>query len=223
MMRFVSISSNKNTDYHYFLPIIQQVWRSLNWSPIITEVEGVLESQMARMTPPPHVPDHALYMVSDADMLPLPDFNQYIEQGQGRVSIMGWDITGFSQVPMCYVLMPALEWRRLMDFDWKAMYDQYEDGMNKWTFDQHLLTTRLKELHLLMSANLINRNQYPYLGRRDRSRWEILPDNKIDCHMLRPGNGDNYLRTKENLLYYYPNQDWTWLDKYTENYATTSK
>jgi len=131
-------------------------------------------------------------VTGDGDMLMMKD----IFEDRPQITSYGHDLTGRSEVPMCYVAGTKDHWRMLMQLDSpeptiegnivqsvpnEAYSDKWEDY---WSVDQKLLTrmcagySEMKYVDRHMDRGLA-------YGRKDRYDWNRKIPEIIDVHMLR--------------------------------------
>lgn len=175
------------------------------------------------------LPDDEVLIVGDIDMILFrTDFIN--KPSRDFFDIYGIDLVPKGQMPMCYAVGDAYTWRRffskggtfqecLNDELGKEPSNEDTRG-NLWARDQELLAKGVGELFFGHTRSN-GQNQFA-LNRIDRedSYWrDRLNKEVIDAHLWRPGYTDeNYAKIKELLLYFYPDEDFTWLDNFTNAY-----
>lgn len=220
MERTVILSSNNNPDYLNYLPYVIKAWNMLGWDTFTYLTDGAavpdvrhnpdflntfnilhargydlprkeMESQVIRLFAG-HDVKEGLIMTGDVDMIPLAD---YWNPSPDEITVYGYDLTGRSQYPICYIAMSAEKWREAIpETSLQELLDKYpnsksDDFYKWWGVDQEIITDRLKN----KSITFIDRGTTNNLakGRIDRADWERTvtnSDRKIDAHMLRPFN-----------------------------------
>jgi len=219
------LSTNNNPDYFYYAPIVEWIWNKFGWEvalfktsdvgdvgmrssttkeyviPNIEEVETHTLAQVVRHFASDVLPKDAYIMVQDIDLLPLQDFWQ---PDLDKMTIYGWETTGYSFIPVHYTGMMGDKWYSVMDCtgdlkadmerEMKANGRAYETVWEKrWDADWDILTTKV--LARKNDFTFINRplvNGLPY-GRIDRSTIMVNPENfeyswktdypeTFDCH-----------------------------------------
>lgn len=171
------------------------------------------------------LPEDEILITGDVDMAMF-QIPPYID----KITIFGNDLVPEGQFPMCYASGTVKEWKSVFNLHGKT-YQQCLDELlgaiecdhfrgNYWGKDQQTLWENTKE-----NTTLINRarpgTQFAN-SRYDRDDAYILerlnPDT-IDYHMNRPGyEPQNFEIILTILKYHYPNDDFTWLVDYTNEY-----
>lgn len=170
--------------------------------------------------------DDRYLILGDADMFIASSF---LYRDFDKVNSFGHDLTGFGEVPMCYVGMYASKWREVMGTDGMekdlANHTLYKssDWYECWGSDQQILTAKLKA-YGFDKVNFINRghdnrNSGLPLGRLDRYNW-VYPTSEIhDVHMMRnPLSDENFPKITEMCQRIYPTEDWSWLHDYRKEF-----
>lgn len=239
-MKYAVISTDSNIDYLALVPITCFSWKRLGYVPVVIHVElsedqlqllkkyteGAILlgqtnempeaiksstlAQVARLTVHRLFNDDDILIIGDADMIAYKDIFQH----EGLVSY-GFDLTGRSEIPMCYVKAPVHLWKQLMG-DVKiqdlpsAKSQRWEDY---WSTDQQLLTSRARE-YGFDKITFIDRGHGSHglpTGRWDRYKWDSIPDNIIDVHMLRSPLA-NWNKIEDMCRRLWPNDYWGWLE-----------
>lgn len=215
MKKTVILSTNNNPDYMNYLPYVQKAWNRLGWNTL-TFTHGITVStddpknKMIDVTfaAPGYRPEtivqcirllghrytDGFIMTSDVDMMPCSD---YWNPNENKVTVYGYDLTGRSQYPICYIAMKDEYWNKVIpELEINELLDKYpnaqsEDWETWWTVDQQIITQRINSNVPKDSLNLIDRGFDGGLaaGRIDRFDWEGTfnrPGEKIDAHMPRP-------------------------------------
>lgn len=258
-MNYAVLSSDSNTDYLFLLPITCFSWARLGYTPVVylinvphaqTElikrysfgatienldepVEGISGSTMSQIV--------RLYacmffdvdyddtlITGDSDMLVVKDIFSH-DVSNGQIISYGFDLTGRSEIPMCYIKATTSKWRELMkwppgiesmlgEFADKARSPKWEDF---WSVDQQLLTTRARE-YGFDKITFVDRghgsNGLP-TGRWDRHDWLKVPDDIIDVHMLRsPMHPERWPLIKDMCKRLWPHDNWEWLEDYKREF-----
>lgn len=214
-MKYAALSTDNNPDYYNLLPLVCYSWQKIGYTPVIIHVnlpDNVLQvlqqychgakwigqnnempdrvkdstvAQVARLFVHRLLQDDDILIIGDADMVIAKDIFQH----DGVVSY-GYDLTGRSEIPMCYVKAPVREWRQIIgntviqDLP-KAQADRWEDY---WNTDQELLTRKMKEYGFEWVTFVDRFHQHPRglpTGRWDRACWDAIPSEIIDVHMRR--------------------------------------
>lgn len=181
--------------------------------------EGVKKSTIAQLS---RLFAHEWEMIKDDDILITADADMVIasdifthDVSQGQIVSYGYDLTGRSEIPICYVRATAAKWRELMgefhipDSAYSEQWETY------WSTDQQLLTKRAHEYgmgHITFIDRMHNHPKGLPTGRWDRACWDIIPDTIIDVHMLR-NNWDAQYQVAERL---WPGEDHSFITKFRE-------
>lgn len=158
-------------------------------------------------------PDDIL-LTSDSDMVIASDIFTH-DVSQGQIVSYGYDLTGRSELPICYVKATAAKWRELMGeftIPEKAYSERWEDY---WSVDQQLLTQRAREYGMDRITFIDRGNQNKHglpTGRWDRHDWAHIPDTIIDVHMPR-NNWEAQIQVAERL---WPGEDHSFITKFRE-------
>lgn len=211
--RTVVLSTNDNPDYLNYLKWCQLAWNKIGWKtvcfylgsnpPKSTPENQIIDIsnfavgyrpetrvQCVRLLAGNYI-DHGLIITGDVDMLPV---QNYWNPDPDQITVYGYDLTGKSEIPMCYVAMNSAKWRKI--FPEQSLNDLLDklpnaksDDWNKWwSVDQKVLTKRLLAHGV---DKFIDRGFDGGLarGRVDRYDWNGTlnkPGEKIDAHMPRP-------------------------------------
>lgn len=214
MERTVVLSTNHNPDYLKYLESCQKAWNTIGWKTLtfyhgpdllmpesnetnkiislndyITTYRPETLVQTARLLGGWFI-ERGLIMTGDVDMLPL---KNYWKPSLYDITCYGHDLTGFTQIPICYIAMDAAKWREIIpEHNVLELLDKYPNAKSQdwniwWSVDQQIITERI-EKHPFKS---IKRGFDGGLarGRVDRFDWAGTlkkPGEKIDAHMPRP-------------------------------------
>jgi hypothetical protein len=195
MNKYVVISSNKNPDYEFYVPIVKWAWKQFGWD-IITlrpfSLNGYREetvTQVMRLYAADYLQGDALLMTSDADMIPLSDYWQPLLTD---ITCYGHDLTGYIHQPMCYVAMLASKWREVMSLtgsiyndmtrdlaETKAKSDNWSEW---WQVDQDILTDNLYDAWSWTCGNSVLLKEKRPLVKIDRGiePGSHLPYGRVD-------------------------------------------
>jgi hypothetical protein len=214
-MKYAILSTDNNPDYYSLLPLVCHSWRKLDYEPIIItvglpyevyehlgkycdahmihadQVVGVKDSTIAQLSRLfiSHKPNpDDILITADADMVIASDIFTH-DVSQGQIISYGYDLTGRSELPICYVKATATKWRELMG-KFHIPDAAYSDDWNRyWSTDQQLLTQRAHEYGMGRITFVDRLHNHPKglpTGRWDRACWDIIPDTTIiDVHMKR--------------------------------------
>lgn len=214
MNKFCILSTDNNPDYYSLLPLVCHSWRKIGYTPVIVTVGttkdmddtlanfcgakmmfmrneyGIKDSTLAQLVRlfayEKYAPEVEI-ITADADMVIARDIFTY-DVSQGQIVSYGYDLTGRSELPICYVKTTAAKWRELMGefiIPEKAYSERWEDY---WSVDQQLLTLRAREygMEKITFVDRGNQNKHGLpTGRWDRHDWAHIPDSIIDVHMKR--------------------------------------
>ena len=166
-----------------------------------------------------------LLVTSDVDMalFHIPPFDN-------SVTIFGSDLVPGGQYPICYATATVKDWRSAMKIGDKT-YQQCLDELlgdveaehfrgNYWGKDQETLWQNTCDVSVLIPRA---RPQTQFASNRidrDDAYWrERLTPDVFDAHLWRPGfEESNFNNILELLRYFYPNDDFTWLINYKNDY-----
>lgn len=190
-------------------------------------------TQVCRLFAPLLLDPATLVMTGDIDLLPL---SNYWNPSPEEITVYGFDLTNFHQVPMCYVAARASRWLQIMnvapDTDLTtataAALDACpraagQDFDSYWYTDQHLLTEHLNNQPVILVnrhfTGGLRRGRTLARGRVDRANWDASLRNAaahpVDAHMLRQVHlhPDRYEKTKQFLNQFLPKLA-TWYPAY---------
>jgi len=174
------------------------------------------------------LPEDELLVTSDVDMA-LFKIPEYIDNGM--FSIFGYDLVPTGQFPQCYVTAPVKAWRDVFNLHGK-MYQQKIDELLKddecedyrgcrWSVDQEQSFLNISKVNHNLIARARPDTQFAS-NRVDRDdiNWRAyVNDELVDAHLWRPGYAEgNFENIMELLTMKYPDDDFTWLKEYTEQY-----
>jgi len=147
----------------------------------------------------------------------------------GKIHILGADLTPDEQYPMCYAAMPVYLWAKVFGIT-KGYQEHIADIVNpiesdnvrgtNWCLDQFLLKKHIDASgEEIVKHNRSNGlNQFATM-RADRDGWYFNPDNIIDAHLPRPlTDEDNFNKVYDLFKYKYPNDDLQWMIDYRNEY-----
>jgi hypothetical protein len=214
--------------------------------PTIDGYRGDTITQISRlyasMAAPPY---HSYLMTGDIDMIPLSD---YWQPDTSKITVWGHDLTGFGHYPICYIGMNINDWNKVMqlnNFDsvkgtWEISNGDYSAAIKRdldtlpqakdpdfykyWFSDQDLITARLNE-YGKEKITFINRGQGSHgyaRGRVDRGSggWVLDQPELIDAHLMQQTHHsqDKIDKLMQLLRHVWPNEDFTWFEKYTAEF-----
>lgn len=238
-MKYAILSTDNNPDYYSLLPLVCHSWQKLGYQPVIIFVEvshdkrnlivdacpkgtiffvlnnpeqkakGSTLAQLMRLFIYTQFNDDDILISADADMVIARDIFTH-DVSQGQIVSYGYDLTGRSELPICYVRARADKWRELMGefhIPEKAYSERWEDY---WSVDQQLLTQRAREYGMERITFIDRLHNHPRglpTGRWDRACWDVIPSEIIDVHMKR-NDFDAQLQVFKHL---WPNDDYSFL------------
>lgn len=208
MRKIAVLSTDNNPGYHFYVPIVEWVWNKFGWeialfvtpdvgdvgvrvgttnTYIIPKVDGVrtnTHAQTVRHFVANVLPKDAYIMVQDIDLIPL---QNYWKPNLDAMTIWGWELTGYSYIPVHYTGMTGDKWFELMgctgdlkadlEREIKANGRAYSDDWETyWNTDWDILTKKVlaqKEKFTFVERGLVN--GLP-LGRVDRSTIMVNPE-----------------------------------------------
>jgi hypothetical protein len=235
MSKYVVISSNDNDDYFHYIPIVTEAWNRLGWSVIclysgnkdtipyfnepnilihinkISEFRDATIVQVSRLFAGClNLDDEDFVMTSDVDMLPC---SNYWQPDQNEITVYGYDLTDFSEFPICYIAMKVKLWRDVMQVEkGQNIMQSINNFLNHlpnaksevfeewWGVDQQEITRKLS----LKDVKHIYRSKRGIyaLGRVDRGDWDgtLNQDVFIDSHLPRPAKNEKSFNQVYQLL-----------------------
>jgi hypothetical protein len=224
-------------DWTYPMRLVEKMEQNL----IVRFVNGVVGyrsdtiTQISRLYAAVGNPDDDEYfMTADIDMIPLSD---YWKPDKHQVTVYGHDLTGYGHYPICYIGMPKSTWQsvmclnvnmnqnRLIQRDLDSLPQAKDPDFYKyWFSDQDLITQRLNE-YGKEKITFINRGQGSHgyaRGRVDRGSggWVLDQPELIDAHLIQQAHHkqERVQKILDLLVKVWPNEDWTWWLKYTEEF-----
>jgi hypothetical protein len=258
-MRSVILSVNDNPDYLYYAPICAWAWKHFEWEPKIFYygdinefTEFVLLACRAHGAEIIHIPkieefrsdtitqtsrlhgyffgDDDMQILGDIDMIPLSD---YWKPEEDKITCYGWDLTGKTQIPICYIAGPARLLKEVFSNNKNDIASEIQFDLNQvpgakgqnfedyWYSDQIIATEKLIQ-YGQEKIKFINRGTYPNgfaIGRVDRGRWTLPLDQYIDSHLMRNGYKDNLSFERNMELYNMIFKDKAhWVEGYKNEY-----
>jgi hypothetical protein len=241
MNKYAILSTDNNPEYYQLLPLVCYSWRKIGYEPVVIFVNVPLEiklliteasnaqpstysaqsgvkdstiAQLRRLFEYRHFKDDDVLISADADMVIARDIFIH-DVSQGQIVSYGYDLTGRSELPICYVKATAAKWRELMGeftISEKAYSDRWEDY---WSVDQQLLTLRANQYGLNRITFIDRGNQNKHglpTSRWDRFDWAHIPDSIIDVHMKR-NDWDAQIEVFQKL---WPGEDYSFINKFRE-------
>ena len=241
MANKVILSTDSNTMYSFFAPITCWMWEQFGFESVLYVSGDIQESvlkylpkstkvvqlepidtskykdftstQVQRLYGYRDCNDGDYVVLGDIDMFPLS--NCFAQFPKDRITVMGHDITGYTEIPMCYVGAPKQIWSELFD---DVVYNTYPYDKNNfnsyWSLDQRILTDVLKGKdinHIPRGTGSIGVG-----GRVCRSNWQFPEHPKealIDCHAMRNGFHIDYFNRNMEVIKSVTN-GWEWIYDY---------
>lgn len=259
------ISVDLNDDYLFLIPIVCKSWHLQNFDvevfingyhpkcdivqkyakpawcsgvnaelKIYSDKNPNLYTQVVRLYMPRPYEPYAYLIISDADMFIASSF---LYRDFDKINVFGHDLTGRSQIPMCYVGMTREKWGRVMqyrsDYQIEIDVDKYgkrhsDNWYEAWGVDQDIITGKLQE-YGYSNINFIDRghdqsNSGLPMGRWDRFNWKKPQTEIHDVHLPRmPMQTENFKLIEQMCNEIYPDTDWSWLNTYRNEYINARK
>lgn len=238
-MKYCVLSTDNNPDYYSLLPLVCYSWRKIGYWPIVYAINVPEHIQFLLMeycqghifgNPPIKdvkdstfaqlkrlfvngCEDSDVLITADADMVIAKDIFTH-DVGRGQIVSYGYDLTGKSEIPICYVRATKGKWHELMgdthipDSAYSEQWERY------WSADQQLLTLRAKQYGMDRITFVDRGNNGPGglpTGRWDRHGW-VKPAEIIDVHMKR----NDWNAQIEVFQALWPGEDYSFLLKFKE-------
>ncbi len=186
------------------------------------------------------LPREDVLIIGDVDML-----NFRIPPHENNITIWGSDLVPDGQFPMCYATGTIPEWRGALKLSYGTLsfeedgimqyhvkpYQQCLDELlgsieadhfrgNYWGKDQETLWQHTKDIAIKIPrarpGTQFAENRY---DRDDAFLLDRLSPETIDYHMPRPGyEENNFNQILTVLKYHFPQEDFSWLVNYNEEY-----
>jgi hypothetical protein len=236
-MKYAIISTDANPEYFSLVPLACYSWNKLGYRPVVLTIGDVPEVIKSfcdadfmplRQTPlvkdstiaqlyrlfacqSPMFGDNDIIVTSDSDMIIAKD----IFNCNDGFTNYGYDLTGKSELPICYNIATAAKWRELMgefhipDAAYSEQWETY------WSTDQQLLTQRAHQYGMgrITFVDRGNQNKHGLpTGRWDRHDWAHIPESIIDVHMKR-NDWEAQIEVAERL---WPGEDHSFITKFRE-------
>lgn len=194
----------------------------------IASTNSKIYTQCIRLYMSKNINPERYCILSDADMF---IGSSFLYRDFDKLNVFGWDLTGYGQVPMCYVGMTAGQWGEVMqyedhtlesDLEWAAERNS-PDWYRAWGADQDILTKKLmaygKEFWHQIPRGNDPRNSGLPLGRWDRHNWQMPSGEIHDVHLMRdPFNEVNQQRIRDMVNIIYPKENWEWVEEYIKEF-----
>lgn len=244
-MKYAVLSTDNNPDYYSLLPLVCYSWEKIGYTPIIIFVnvpeeirnitldtrpkalrtvldpcKGVKDStiaQVQRLYEWVKCQPNDTLITADADMVIAKDIFTH-DVSRGQIISYGYDLTGRSELPICYVKATAGKWCELMGefrIPEKAYSERWEDY---WSVDQQLLTQRAHQygIEKITFVDRGNQNKHGLpTGRWDRHDFSHIPEDIIDVHMPR-NDWDAQIQVFQRL---WPGEDYSFILKFRDELA----
>lgn len=227
MQKTVILSTDDGECYFPYLKYVQRAWNILGWHTLtfylgqhslssnninriinIASINGYNNStvvQISRLFGFKYISDGIL-MTSDVDMMPL---SNYWKPEYNNITCYGYDLTNFTQIPMCYIAANKDDWKNLIQHDSiESLLNEYHYAKSYkfedwWFTDQLIITDKI--LKNVKKPTFIHRGSHNNiaLGRIDRESWNLTRNDsvpKIDAHMPRPFSEQSCIDLIENIL-----------------------
>lgn len=247
-MKYAILSTDNNPDYYSLLPLVCYSWKKIGYTPaiiwlaekeVLAKMSKYIDAKILLQQQYTGVKDSTIvqlgrlfayefqgfnpddeFITSDADMVIAKDIFTH-DVSQGQIISYGFDLTGRSEIPMCYVKATAQKWRELMGeftIPEKAYSDRWEDY---WSVDQQLLTQRAHEYGMgrITFVDRGNQNKHGLpTGRWDRHDWAHVPADIIDVHMKR-NSWEAQIEVFQRL---WPGEDYSFILNFKNELARTT-
>lgn len=171
--------------------------------------------------------DTEVLITGDSDLAVFTDY--YEQLNDGRVHVVGSDLTDTDQYPMCFIAMPTHTWRDIFGID-KTYQEHLEELINpiqgldirgeQWCFDQWYAKKKIKEsgVEVIEHPRSNGITQFAQ-NRADRDGWYFDPYNIIDAHLPRPLTEQaNLDKVIDLFLTKFPEDDFNWVDSFANEY-----
>jgi len=185
----------------------------------------------------PFIPENEILVTGDADMCVFSPLFRDLSHNDKVIHIIGKDLVPDGQLPMCYIMATAKEWRRAMKIDGRTVQQCVDELLkdieaenfrgNYWSKDQEEAYNHITEYAkkgddaapIMYHSRASSGTQLASL-RADRDGWpQYLHEPIIDAHLPRPGNTEeNFQKIKRLFQEIYPNNDHSWMDEYYKQY-----
>jgi hypothetical protein len=234
MSKFAVISVDNNPEYYNLLPLVCYSWWKLGYEPaiiwladrkVLSIMDKFIDAKVLLRDPVPGVKDstiaqldrlfaHEYNIFEDDDILVTADADMIVAKDifhcNDGFTNYGYDLTGRSELPICYNIATREKWREFMG-SFTVPQSAYSDKWETyWSTDQQLLTQRAHEYGMgkITFVDRGNNNKHGLpTGRWDRFDWNHIPDDIIDVHMKR-NDFDAQLQVFKKL---WPNDDYSFL------------
>lgn len=244
MKKYAVVSCDGNIDYFSLVPITCFSWSKLGYIPVVItygsvlvdvlikycpqgtvfiandSIEGVRDSTAAQVSRlylfdfmKDSLKEDDIIITGDADMVMGKD----IFTEQADIVSYGFNITGRTEIPICYVKATVKKWNELMGGTMSVPANGYSDDWNLyWGTDQQILTQCAKQYGMdkilfVDRAGDGNNSGLP-LGRWDRYKWEYIPPEIVDIHVIRSPL-QNWDKITDMCKHLWPEDDLTWVMK----------
>lgn len=178
-------------------------------------------------------PDEYL-IIGDVDMIPL---SSYLNRDFDKMNLYGYDLTGFTQYPMCYIGMWANKWQEFMGIKYGDNLEEIiyrdlstqnkalgQDFYEYWDTDQDFITKKIKEYGEYKFQSILRGYETNGLAYRrvDRANWDWDKNLEyIDSHMLRVSyKEENFSRVFELIQHTCKNVDCSWMNDYHKKFIS---
>jgi len=177
--------------------------------------------------------DNEVLITGDADLAVFgSEFEQFKD---GKVRIIGADLLSedMNQFPMCFIGMSVSNWKDIFAIGSDNLQSALDDTVGNlesisfrgdfWGYDQwyaHQVITRsgvdILKIPRAKPPEMFAVRRY---DRDDQFILDRLNPDTIDFHMPRPGYEEKSHHIIMTILkYHYPNEDFTWVDQYRNEY-----
>lgn len=171
------------------------------------------------------LPEDEILIIGDVDMA-----NFKVPPHEYEITIFGADLVPQGQYPMCYASGMVKHWRSAMKINGRTYQKCLDDLLgdidcenmrgNYWSKDQQTLWENTCDISHPISRARPNTQFADHRCDRDDVNWRAyVNDELIDAHLWRDGFTDqNHANIMELMKMKFPNEDFTWLDTYRNEY-----
>lgn len=240
MSKKVILSTDNTEEYLALLPLVTFSWVKIGYTPIILYVnvstgnlaalkKHCINSEFIEVQPIDGVKDSTVAQLSrlfqgydSDDILVSSDADMVIAKNifaptvtDDQIFSYGFDLTGKSELPICYVQSTARKWKDMIG-EWVTPQSAFSTDWNLyWSTDQQLLTQRAHE-YGMDRITFVDRGNQGYrglpTGRWDRFAWDQVPADIIDVHMKR-NSWEAQIQVFQRL---WPEEDYSFINKFRE-------
>lgn len=171
---------------------------------------------------------NTVMITGDSDLCVFGDYFKLLDDG--KIHVVGYDLTPDEQYPMCFIAMPVHEWLNVMEIN-KSYQEHIAELINpiegcnirgeQWSYDQWYIKRKLdvSNKKIVLHTRSDGQNQFAQ-HRADRDSWgNFNPYDIIDAHLPRPlTNEENFNKVYELFKIKYPDDNLDWMTEYFNAY-----